>query len=247
MTEAKNTDVKPNKNSTSVDFILIDEEEAEVDFNNLASTEELDPELKELLENLNNNEDIDKAVDALMADIDLNSDFDIEEIKNKIFLLLRDQLARIKSLDEAYVKKILKKREKAIYKHLEALSQYLIVRRAQIQGSKKTIFNKLTKAIPGITQQAKKDFRNMVKRFAIYEVYKIMDPKRIAGETKVMNFVHNMIMGGFSKAHKYEGGKDSDIAHYKQSDIDILTQSLNYKKPIKLRKIQHRKSRGWEL
>lgn len=247
MTEEKNTDAKRKNNSISFDFILMDEEEKEVDFNKLASTEELDPELKALLENLNNNKDIDQAVDKLIEGIDLSGDFNIEEIKNKIFLLLRDQLARIKSLDEAYVKRILKKREKVIYKHLESLSQYVIVRRVQTQENKKTIFTKITDSLSGITQQAKKDFRNMVKRFAIYEVYKIMDPKRIAGETKVMNFVHNMIMGGFRKAHKYEGGKNSDIASYKQRDIDTLAKSMNYKKPIRLRSLQHQKSRGREL
>ena len=91
MTEEQDTDAKLKRKPTSVDFMLIDEEAEEVDFSKLASTEELDPELKALLENLNNNEDIDKAVDALTADIDLSDDFNIEEIKNKIFLLLRDQ------------------------------------------------------------------------------------------------------------------------------------------------------------
>ena len=247
MTEEQDTDAKLKRKPTSVDFMLIDEEAEEVDFSKLASTEELDPELKALLENLNNNEDIDKAVDALTADIDLSDDFNIEEIKNKIFLLLRDQLARIKSLDEAYVKRILKKREKAIYKHLESLCQYLIVRKAQTKENKKSIFSKLTRSLSGVTQQAKKDFRNMVKRFAIYEVYKIMDPRRIAGETKIMNFVHNMIMGGFTKASQYEGGKDSDIASYKQRDIDTLIKSINYKKPIRLRSLQHQKGRGLGL
>jgi hypothetical protein len=247
MTEEKDTDAKLKNNSTSDDVILINDEEEEVDFDKLASTEELDPELKALLENLNKNEDIDQAVDKLMEGIDLDGDINIDEIKNKIFLLLRDQLARIKSLDEAYVKRILKKREKAIYKHLESLCQYLIVRKAQTQESKKAIFSKITDSLSGITQQAKKDFRNMVKRFAIYEIYKIMDPKRIAGETKVMNFVHNMIMGGFRKAHKYEGGKDSDIASYKQHDIDTLTKSMNYKKPIRLRSLQHQKGRSLGL
>ena len=35
-----------------------------------------------------------------------------------------------------------------------------------------------------------------MKNFAVYEVYKVMNPKRIAGETAKDNYKHNLIEGG---------------------------------------------------
>jgi hypothetical protein len=56
-----------------------------------------------------------------------------------------------------------------------------------------------------ITEESKKNLKTLLKKFAIYEVYKVMNPRRIAGETKKANYEHNLITGGEEKADKYAG------------------------------------------
>lgn len=56
-----------------------------------------------------------------------------------------------------------------------------------------------------ITEESKKNLKTLLEKFAIYEVYKVMNPKRIAGETKKTNYEHNLITGGEKKADRYAG------------------------------------------
>lgn len=56
-----------------------------------------------------------------------------------------------------------------------------------------------------ITEESKKNLKTLLTKFAIYEVYKVMNPRRIAGETKKANYEHNLITGGEKKADRYAG------------------------------------------
>jgi len=53
--------------------------------------------------------------------------------------------------------------------------------------------------------KARKDFKRIVAHFTIYEIYKVMNPKRIAGETKEKNYAHNLIRGGKKLASNMRG------------------------------------------
>ena len=54
----------------------------------------------------------------------------------------------------------------------------------------------------------------MMRRFVIYEIYKFLNPRRIAGETKKENFIKNFIIRGEKIARKFEGGSKKDIKKY---------------------------------
>jgi hypothetical protein len=43
--------------------------------------------------------------------------------------------------------------------------------------------------------KSREDFKRSVQHFIIYQIYKIMNPRRIAGETKKDNYIHNLYMG----------------------------------------------------
>lgn len=73
---------------------------------------------------------------------------------------------------------------------------------------------------------SKKNLKKLIKNFAIYEIYKIMNPKRIAGETKKMNYINNLIYGGKKLAQRYEGGKASDIKKYGEKEIQKINKSV---------------------
>ena len=83
---------------------------------------------------------------------------------------------------------------------------------------------------------SKKNLKKLIKNFAIYEIYKIMNPKRIAGETKKMNYVNNLIYGGKKLAQKYEGGKASDLKKYGEKEIQKIDKSV--------KKFKQKSSRG---
>lgn len=76
-----------------------------------------------------------------------------------------------------------------------------------------------------LDKKAKLTIKKLIKEFTIYEIYKVMNPKRIAGETKKDNFAHNMVMGGHKKAGKYEGGKKSDLKSYGTAEVKNIERA----------------------
>ena len=79
--------------------------------------------------------------------------------------------------------------------------------------------------------EAKKNLKRIMKNFAVYEVYKIMNPKRIAGETKEDNYRKNLMQGGEQLASRYEGGKESDLKQYGEAKVErIKHQALSMSK-----------------
>lgn len=85
--------------------------------------------------------------------------------------------------------------------------------------------------------KARKDFKRIVAHFAIYEIYKVMNPKRIAGESKKMNYAHNLIQGGTRLASKYEGGRETDLKKYGENEVQRINKSA--------RKIRNSKTMGF--
>lgn len=85
--------------------------------------------------------------------------------------------------------------------------------------------------------RARKDFKRIVAHFTIYEIYKVMNPKRIAGESKKLNYAHNLIQGGTKLASKYEGGREADLKKYGQSEVQQINKSA--------RKIRNSKAIGF--
>ena len=50
-----------------------------------------------------------------------------------------------------------------------------------------------------------KNFRKIVRNFIVYEMYKLINPRRIAGETKEQSMADNIMMYGAKRAAKFEG------------------------------------------
>lgn len=55
-------------------------------------------------------------------------------------------------------------------------------------------------------EELTKEERERRHRLMVYEVYKVMNPNRLAGETSIENFINNVITRGIKTAMKYEGG-----------------------------------------
>lgn len=225
MIEGQNTGTKPSDKNDDEE-VFIDDKTEELDCNNLASEDGMDKDLKELIEAFVNDETMDGQIDSLFDEIQQNGIVDFTKDKGKILLLLQAYLSRTTGLDEAKARKLLKGREHAINKHLVDLEHYFHNHNLS-QSEGKGLFSKIKSKFSGISVQAKKDFKDMIKRFAVYEVYQVMNPRRIAGETKVSNFVHNMILGGLKRASKYTGGKAGDLMRYDKNFILKLQKLHN--------------------
>ncbi|MGL4226526.1 MAG: DUF5394 family protein, partial [Rickettsia sp.] len=141
--------------------------------------------------------------------------------QSQIILLIRKYLGKTKNLKL----KMLKMDEKLINKNVAEVSNYLMHQHSKIvRDANKNLANPKDK-LQGITRQARIDLKRLIKSFAVYQVYMFMNPKRIAGETKVMNFAYNMIRGGMKLAKKYEGGKEKDIKSYSPKLIKKLEKA----------------------
>ncbi|MFN7039132.1 MAG: DUF5394 family protein [Alphaproteobacteria bacterium] len=81
-----------------------------------------------------------------------------------------------------------------------------------------------------LTERDRKRIQEELERIAIYEEYKALNPNRIAGETKLDNFIHNMKIGGMKRASKYEGGKEKDLKGYSADLIKELEQAYKENK-----------------
>lgn len=76
---------------------------------------------------------------------------------------------------------------------------------------------KKDKELEFLTERDKKRIEEELKRAAIYELYKITNPHRIAGETERENFFNNAVTRGVAFARKFEGGGDKDLKNYDKS------------------------------
>jgi hypothetical protein len=65
-----------------------------------------------------------------------------------------------------------------------------------------------------LTEKDKKNIKAQLIRWAIYELYKIINPRQLAGETKMENFINNVLVGGIEYAKEYSGGSPEEIKSY---------------------------------
>ena len=170
-------------------------------------------ELENLFEEIGQDEDLGKAVEKIFDEIT-----DLNEIQVKIILLIRNYLkAKKKSgidvnkIDELE-KKITEDISKFAGKFNRVVEEEIDPNLGTVKKGKESILN----------IEAKKNLKRIMKNFAVYEVYKIMNPKRIAGETKEDNYRKNLMQGGEQLASRYEGGKESDLKHYGEAKVERI-------------------------
>jgi len=182
-----------------------------------------EPELENLFEEIGQDEDLGKAVEKIFDEIT-----DLNEIQVKIILLIRNYLkAKKKSgIDVNKIDELEKKITEDINKFAGKFNKVI---GEEIDPNLGTVSKKGKESILNI--EAKKNLKRIMKNFAVYEVYKIMNPKRIAGETKEDNYRKNLMQGGEQLASRYEGGKESDLKQYGEAKVErIKHQALSMSK-----------------
>ncbi len=179
-------------------------------------------ELENLFEEIGQDEDLGKAIEKIFDEIT-----DLNEIQVKIILLIRNYLKTkkksgidVNKIDELE-KKITEDMSKFAEKFNRVVEEEIDPNLGTVKKGKESILN----------IEAKKNLKRIMKNFAVYEVYKIMNPKRIAGETKEDNYRKNLMQGGEQLASRYEGGKESDLKQYGEAKVErIKHQALSMSK-----------------
>lgn len=181
-------------------------------------SEKYESEMVEILEELKKDENVGKAIDRIIEEA-----ADLGEMQSKLILLIKKHLAKRELKTDKLTDKKIKFNDEEIEEDISKFTRNLIKR---YEGTDRDIDanNSIDDKYP-LDAKAKASVKKIIKEFAIYEVYKVMNPRRIAGETKKDNYAHNMMMGGQKRASKYEGGKESDLKSYGEAEVRRIEQA----------------------
>lgn len=170
--------------------------------------------------NLLKKESFDEEIEQILANFNEKT-MDLTKLQTQLIILIKRYLEKSK----AYLlskDKDLKIDEKRIMEDIVAASQYMMEQRIHIiKNAEQNLINSKDNYF-NISNQSREDLKKIIKNFAVYEIYKVMNPKRIAGETRKQNFVNNMMIGGINRAQKYAGGNKSEIKQYSPEFIKKL-------------------------
>ena len=181
-------------------------------------SEKYESEMVEILGELKKDENVGKAIDRIIEEA-----ADLGEMQSKLILLIKKHLAKRELKTDKLTDKKIKFNDEEIEEDISKFTRNLIKR---YEGADRDIDanNSIDDKYP-LDAKAKASVKKIIKEFAIYEVYKVMNPRRIAGETKKDNYAHNMMMGGQKRASKYEGGKESDLKSYGEAEVRRIEQA----------------------
>jgi Family of unknown function (DUF5394) len=171
-----------------------------------------------IFEQLTDDDSFDEEIEQILANFNEQTT-DLTKLQTQIILIIKKYL---KTKEHNLLKSNLSKLDEQIIaqnirdatKHL--MEEYSRINKAMHKGVADA------KGNYQVDNKSRADLKRVIKNFAIYEVYKFMNPKRIAGETKQENFAKNVVARGFDSAKHYEGGSKQEIAGYDPKLIQKL-------------------------
>jgi hypothetical protein len=199
------------------DINQIDSIYEKIDFEELADLE-LNEEEKHILDALNLQEGFQVAVEEILSKIDSLS---LPEIQSHLLLLMRG-VFRSQIKDRETFKAFMKKKSNSLGSHLKSLSLFIMNTHSKAVRDANRGISIAKDKYQYINQESRRKLRETIKKFALYEIYKFMNPRRIAGETRKENFINNMVVGGLERAKNYEGGTKQELKSYTPKFINEL-------------------------
>lgn len=177
-------------------------------------------ELANIFEDMKESDDLGAAIELMIAECN-----EVTEIQSKLVLLIQEHLKNKKRMLSPEKLAKIEADEKKIVRDIEELCRKLLKKiDIELDPSLGQISSKDRSHI--LNLESKKNIKRLIKNFAVYEVYKIMNPKRIAGETAKENYVNNLIEYGENIASKYEGRKESDLKRYGSVEVARLKRQV---------------------
>lgn len=183
-----------------------------------------------IMSNLSSDNTKEKNLGAVVDRIIENAK-NIDDTQTNIILAIKNHLIKKDKTPDEQEKAA--EIEKQITEDISGFINRVYKSKAMSKNIDKTTNNN---AVAGELNAVSKSYlKGVMKRFVVYEIYKVMNPKRIAGETKKQNYQKNVKQIGVEKARKYEGGSKSDLKQYgvaevkrmdAQSGIGVLKKTL---------------------
>lgn len=169
----------------------------------VASSDKLSGESEQILQDLENDEEFNAKIEVLIQGLN-DGTLDLSMLQSKFILLIKATLQKNTKHRLEQIEHQIKKAEKNIHDQLALLSRHMLMQRAsQAKEGFEDLANPKDK-YESMSARAIKNTKQILKRFAIYEIYKVMSPRTIAGETQRQNFISDYITGGIKKAMRYD-------------------------------------------
>lgn len=140
------------------------------------------------------NAELESRIEQILIDLDSKGLLEVESKVGVLFYSIIEELeSRITN------PKLIKKIEGYVKSKINYINHKMLMHK---------VAHKLNPEKREDLNLSRLNFQRTMKRFMVYEVYKILNPRRISGETKRDNFIHNVIVGGLKRAARYENKKD---------------------------------------
>lgn len=181
---------------------------------------EPDESTNQIFDQLAESDSFDEEIEQILANFNEQT-MDLSKLQTQIIILIKKYLGS-KKFSKLSLGKEINIDEKLIAANIAEASEYLIQQRAQLIQQTNKSLEKNKDNYHAITGKSRENFRQIIKNFAVYEIYKVMNPKRIAGETRKENFAHNVIERGLESAKHYAGGTKHEIEKYSPQFVKKL-------------------------
>ena len=213
-TTEKPTDVK-NKKADWADWCA----------DNIAS------DLQPLFERIGNSTVVQSKVDSLVAGF-YKPEIDMIAVHAEMISTISGYLRQLDEVRGAEHHALRTEQEEEIKRHIKEFSSYIVQKNLNENVERS---NDPSIAIDEdhtltLSAQARRDLQKEVRRFLIYEIYKVMNPIQIAGETMRQNFIKNAKVRGVDDALKYEGGERSAMRKYGKQTVKEVERDLHKRK-----------------
>lgn len=192
-------------------------------------------EFHDLTEHLSKDEAITSQINEFLAAL-YQEDVDMIAIQSQIIALIHGCVDRFsEDMGESKDIQFTKKHEEELKKQIKELSLFLMQREANKYGHDECDINTSIGDLHHVSLsiKAKQELQKAVKRFVVYEIYKVMSPIQIAGETMRQNFINNATLRGVDKALEYEGGKEQALQKYGVNTIRELNKNAKGRPQVK--------------
>ena len=173
------------------------DEEQEIASNTLSK------EAQELLDGLEENEEFNGEIESLIQGLNAGT-LDLATLQSKFILLIKAILLKQNKDKTKQIEHHMREAEKDINDQLALLSHHVMMQKTPkiFEGLENVVGPK--DKYESMSAAAIKSTKQLLKRFAIYEMYKVISPRIIAGETHRQHFITDYITGGMQKAMRYD-------------------------------------------
>jgi hypothetical protein len=161
------------------------------------------PKLKDVYYTLAENKEFTVQLEELIKKIDSIS---LVNLQSELIILIKKYLQNC--FDD---KKFSKIAEMEMIQYIRKFSMMILAKNKKLQKSFEenrdvdAAINTEDMDYEYMEGDSLKNFRKIVRNFIVYEMYKLISPRRLAGETKEQSMADNIMMYGAKRAAKFEG------------------------------------------